>query len=57
MKTLQNLIWNRQRHTQRILHEQMELPLAGSRLTRDEIGFLAEIRRMKEQLGASRRAG
>lgn len=57
MKTLQNLIWNRSRHTRRVVHEQLELPLAGSRLTRDEIGFLAEIRRMKEQLGAASRAG
>lgn len=39
-----------------VVDGQLELPLAGSRLTRDEIGFLDEIRRMKEQLGATSRA-
>lgn len=30
--------------------QQLELPLPGSRLTRDEASFLVEIRRLREQL-------
>ncbi len=32
------------------VHQQLELPLAGSHLTRDEAGFLIEIRKLREQL-------
>lgn len=31
---------------------QMELPLAGSRLTREETNFLAELRALRERLAA-----
>jgi len=50
MKTLQNMIWNRGRQNKRVIHEQLELRLPGSRVTRDEVGFLDEIRRLREQL-------
>ena len=50
MKTIQNLIWNRNRRTKRVIHEQLEFRLPGSRITRDEVGFLEEIRRLRQQL-------
>jgi hypothetical protein len=37
-----------------ICQQQMELSLPGSRLTRDEALFLRNIRRIREQLAASR---
>lgn len=54
MKNIQNLFWNRNRKSTRSVAVQLELSLPGSRLTRDEAGFLVEIRRMREQLAASR---
>jgi hypothetical protein len=33
---------------------QMELSLPGSRLTRDEVNFLRDIRRIREQIAESR---
>jgi hypothetical protein len=53
MKTIQKLLWARGRNSRRVIHQQLELPLPGSRLTRDEIGFLAELRRIRGQLGGS----
>lgn len=33
---------------------QMEFSLPGSRLTRDEVGFVRDIRRVREQIAESR---
>ena len=49
MKNIRNMILNITRKT-RPVFQQMELPLPGSRLTRDEADFLNQIRRMREQL-------
>jgi len=49
MKNIRSLITNITRKTRPVC-QQMELPLPGSRLTRDEASFLVEIRRMREQL-------
>lgn len=49
MKNIRALITNITRKTRPVCR-QMELPLPGSRLTRDEANFLVEIRRMREQL-------
>jgi hypothetical protein len=49
MKNIQTLIRSMTRKTRPVC-QQMELPLPGSRLTRDEVYFLAEIRRLREQL-------
>ncbi len=46
---IQNFIANITRKTRPVC-QQLELPLPGSRLTRDEANFLLEIRRMREQL-------
>jgi len=54
MKNIQNLLWNRNRKSRRTVHEQLELPLPGSRLTRDEIGILGELRRVREEISAGR---
>jgi hypothetical protein len=53
MKNIQDMIWNRSRRKPREFHEQLELPLPGSRITRDEVGFLGEIRRLREQLASA----
>jgi hypothetical protein len=49
MKNIQSLFRNVTRKTRPVC-KQMELPLPGSRLTRDEASFLIEIRRLREQL-------
>lgn len=49
MKNIRSIISNLTRKSQPVC-QQMELPLPGSRLTRDEASFLIEIRRMREQL-------
>lgn len=49
MKTIRDMIWNATRKP-RPVHQQLELPLAGSRVTRDELGFLLELRKLREQL-------
>jgi len=49
MKNIRNIIWNNTRKAHTVV-QQLELPLPGSRLTRDESNFLGEIRRMREQL-------
>lgn len=49
MKNIQSFISNFSRKS-RPVAQQMELPLPGSRLTRDEANFLVEIRRLREQL-------
>jgi hypothetical protein len=49
MKNIQTFFRNVTRKT-RPVHQQLELPLPGSRLTRDEASFLIEIRRLREQL-------
>jgi len=47
--SIQNFISNITRKSRPVC-QQLELPLPGSRLTRDEADFLVEIRRMREQL-------
>lgn len=49
MKNIQSLFRSVTRKTRPVC-QQMELPLPGSRLTRDEASFLIEIRRLREQL-------
>lgn len=49
MKTIRTILLNSTRKTRPVC-QQLELPLAGSRLTRDESLFLLEIRRLREQL-------
>jgi hypothetical protein len=49
MKNIRTILMNVTRKS-RPVFQQMELPLPGSRLTRDEAGFLVEIRRLREQL-------
>ncbi len=46
---LQNFLAHITRKTRPVCR-QLELPLPGSRLTRDEANFLLEIRRLREQL-------
>ena len=55
MKNIQTFFRNVTRKT-RPVHQQLELPLPGSRLTRDEASFLIEIRRLREQLATITRA-
>ena len=50
MKNIRNIFWNSTRKSTRAIYQQMELALPGSRLTRDEAGFVMEIRRLKAQL-------
>lgn len=58
MNTISNSIGNflnfRSRKPRRTVCQQLELSLPGSRLTRDEADFLVEIRRLRDQLDASR---
>lgn len=49
MKTIRQIIRN-VTHKSRPVFQQLELPLPGSRLTRDEAGFILEIRRLRERL-------
>jgi hypothetical protein len=49
MKTLRNLFLSPVRKNRSVV-EQLELPLAGARLTRDEANLLAELRRLREEL-------
>jgi hypothetical protein len=49
MKTVQTLLRSITRKSRPVCR-QMELPLPGSQLTRDEVSFLQEIRRLREQL-------
>lgn len=49
MKNIQTFFRNVTRKTRPVC-QQMELPLPGSRLTRDEVSFLVEIRRLRDQL-------
>jgi len=49
MKNIRTILMNVTRKRQPVCR-QMELPLPGSRLTRDEASFLVEIRRLREQL-------
>ena len=49
MKNIRSIINNITRKSRPVC-QQMELPLPGSRLTRDEANFLVEIRQLREQL-------
>jgi hypothetical protein len=53
MKNLRNLILKVTRKSRPVCR-QMELPLPGSRLTRDEVGFLREIRQVRERIAVGR---
>jgi len=49
MKNIRHLILKVTRKS-RPVSRQMELPLPGSRLTRDEVSFLREIRQIREHI-------
>lgn len=49
MKNIRSILTNLTRKS-RPVFQQMELSLPGSRLTRDEAGFLGELRRLREQI-------
>ncbi|HRJ72823.1 MAG TPA: hypothetical protein PLS03_11405 [Terrimicrobiaceae bacterium] len=49
MKNLRTILLSVTRKSRPVC-QQMELPLPGSRLTRDEASFLVEIRRLRDQL-------
>ncbi len=49
MKNLASFLMKATRKSRPVL-QQLELPLPGSRLTREESGFLVEIRRMRDHL-------
>lgn len=49
MKNIRTILTNMTRKS-RPVFQQMELPLPGSRLTRDEAGFLGELRRLRAQI-------
>lgn len=49
MKNIRSILSNLTRKSRPVC-QQLELPLPGSRLTRDEASFLVEIRRMRERL-------
>jgi hypothetical protein len=53
MKNIHRLIL-KVTHKSRPVSRQMELPLPGSRLTRDEISFLRQIRQIREQIASGR---
>jgi hypothetical protein len=53
MKSVRQLILRVTRKSPQI-YRQMELSLPGSRITRDEAGFLREIRQVRAQLTATR---
>ena len=53
MKSVRHLILKITRKSSPIT-QQLELPLAGSQLTRDEAHFLRRIRQLREQLAATR---
>jgi hypothetical protein len=53
MKSVRQLILRVTRKSPQV-YRQMELSLPGSRLTRDEAGFLREIRQVRAQLTATR---
>ena len=49
MKNIQSFITGFTRKNRPVV-QQLELPLPGSRLTRDEADFLVQIRRLRQQL-------
>ena len=53
MKNIRHLILKVTRKS-RPVGRQMELSLPGSRLTRDEVGFLREIRQIREEIAVGR---
>jgi hypothetical protein len=53
MKSVRNLMLKVTRKS-RPVYRQMELLLPGSHITREETGFLREIRHLRERLTASR---
>ena len=53
MKNIRHLILKVTRKS-RPVSRQMELSLPGSRLTRDEVGFLREIRQIREEIAVGR---
>jgi hypothetical protein len=53
MKNIRHLLLKITRKNSSVCR-QMELSLPGSRLTRDEVNFLRDIRRVREQIADSR---
>jgi len=49
MKNIRTILMNAGRKT-RPVAQQLELPLPGSRLTRNEASFLVQIRQLREEL-------
>jgi len=49
MKNIRSIFTSLTRKS-RPIFQQLELSLPGSRLTRDEAGFLVELRRLREQI-------
>jgi hypothetical protein len=54
MKTLHSFLLGGGRRPRRVVHEQLEFPLSGAKLTRAEAEGLAELRRLREALSARR---
>ena len=57
MKNSLSFFWGRGRKPRRVTYTQLEFVLPGSRLTRDEIGFLDEIRRLKADIQSGKPQG
>ena len=53
MKNIRHLLLKVTRKSRPVCR-QMELSLPGSRLTRDEVGFLREIRQIREEIAVGR---
>ncbi len=53
MKSVRHLILKVTRKSSPIT-QQLELPLAGAQITREEVSFLRRIRQLREQLAATR---
>lgn len=54
MKVINSILMAAGRKPRRVVYQQLELRLPGSRLTRDEAGFLNEARQLRERLAAAR---
>ncbi len=49
IKSIRRILWSPKRQG-RVFHEQLELKLPASRLTRDDVCLLQELQRLKENL-------
>lgn len=50
MKSLMQLFQEKQKRNPRSTPRQLELPLGGTRLSKEEWAFLGELRRVREQI-------